>query len=807
MKIFRFVFFFTVTMALFILLDNPYKGIPPLGKLLSPHQGYLQNAEKDSLTLPEQITLEGIQSEVTIQFDELLIPHISAQNEEDLYFAQGYVTAYHRLWQMEMQLYKTAGRISELLGADFLDFDKQQRRKGLLYGAYNTLEELQKVPQLYGYLEAYTRGVNSYISSLDPGNYPIEYKLLNYAPEPWTTFKCALLLTEMADQLSRGEADLENTNALKLWGEDTFNLLYPEDYPDVDPVIPAGTSFDFKPVELKDPGILFPLDFTKPVIDKPHPGNGSNSFIVNGNKTRDGSVYLANEPDLGLNLPSIWYLVHLITPDQNVMGATLPGTPFVVIGFNDSIAWGMTNAKRDLVDWYNIEFKNDKREEYRYDNKWLKTQKIVERFKVKDGDPQFDTIVYTHYGPVTYDRNFPLSDEKELNLAMRWTAHDPSIEHLALYKLNKAKNFHDFLEAGSYFTGPPQNISFASVAGNIGIQITGKFPVKWERQGKFLMDGSDSRQEWKTMMPYEHIYRTFNPAQNFASSANQHPGDSLYPYYDYDYNFEYYRNRRINDRLKVLNNIDEKDMMKLQHDNFNYIAFESLPMMLDSLDSASLTPLEAGYYESLKEWDYFNDPDRVEPSMFETWWDILYELTWDEIDSIEVSLLKPNTYNTIHLYKNHPDLSFFDIISTPQVENSTGLFRKSFTQAVETLEKWKDDNGGDLAWYKFKNTTIDHLLRIEPFSVSKIRIGGNHSIVNAATEDHGPSWRMVVKLTKEGIQAWGVYPGSQSGNPGNPTYAHMIENWANGNYHQLKFSRNLDQEDIKYEITLNRQSK
>lgn len=806
MKVFRFAFFCIISFALVLILNSPFRDIPALGKLLSPHQGFWQNAEKKAITMAQEIKVPGLKEEVTIRFDEQLIPHIFAQNDEDLFYAQGYVTAYHRLWQMEFQLLSTAGRLSEIFGERAIDYDRGKRRSGLTYGANRGLDELKKEPESFRIIEAYTRGVNAYIDQLTYAQFPIEYKLLDYAPEPWTEFKSVLLMKEMSDQLSRGERDLQNTNALKLWGKDIFEILYPETHPGLDPVVPSGTKFNFEPIQVTRPDIEFPQTLTQQKIEEPDERNGSNSFIVNGNKTANGSVIFTNEPDLGLNLPSIWYLAHLNSPNYNTIGGSLPGAPGIVIGFNDSIAWGDTNAKRDLVDWYYIEFRDDRREEYRYDNKWLKTQKIVEEFTVNGGATFYDTIVYTHYGPVTYDRNFQVNAEK-INLAMRWTAHDAAKDFKTFLLLNKASNYEDFKEAYQHYTGPPQNVSFASASGDIAIRISGKFPVKWEGQGKFIMDGRDSRQEWKTFMPYDHLYESLNPPRNFVSSANQHPGDSTYPYYDYDATFEYYRNRRINDRLKVMSNITVEDMMALQHDNFNYIASESLPMMLDSLqlDSTNLSSFEWQLFNELSEWDYFNNPAEKAPSVFELWWDNLYPLIWDEYESYEVSLARPNTYNTIYILKNQPEFQFIDHRSTTSVESTGDLYRMAFQEALKELQEWIDANDEDYAWYKFKNTTIQHLLPpMKPFSVSGVKIGGNHNIVNAASRRHGPSWRMVVQLNEEGTKGWGVYPGSQTGNPGNPTYAHMIDKWAEGDYFELLFAYEIpsDHEQIIHNLTL-----
>ncbi|WP_420581416.1 penicillin acylase family protein [Reichenbachiella sp.] len=786
MKLIRFIFAFGLTLTFIFYLNFKQGKVPPLGSFLSPFTGFWQNGEAEGLSIPASLESDQLGHPVIIKFDDSYIPHIFAQNDYDLYFAQGYVTAFHRLWQMEFQVLAAAGRTAEIIGQGQLKFDRVQRRKGLSYGAKRSLEAAQKDPEIMNMIQGYTDGINYLIDQLDYADYPIEYKLLDYTPEPWTNLKVMLLLKNMADMLSRGENDLENTNALKVFGLEDFNKLFPESYTDIDPVIPTGTDWGFDSTPIESPQVNFPQVFTSETIEKPDPRNGSNNFVVSAERTANGKVLLANEPDLSLNLPSIWYVVQLNAPGINTMGASLPGAPNVVIGFNDSIAWGLTNAKRDVVDWYNINFRNEKREEYQYDDKWLKTEKVVERFEVRASEDFYDTIVYTHYGPLTYDRNF-LGDSNKVNLAMKWTAHEGSRELKTLYEVNRAKNFDEFLSAFKYYTGPPQNFAFASANGDIALTIQGKFPKKWQGQGKFLLDGRDSRQEWLSVIPYEHNATVKNPERGFVSSANQHPVDSTYPYYAYDYNYEFYRNRRINERLDILNRVTVKDMIGLQNDNYNYRASESLPMMLEYLDTTNMGADKEKIYHLLKQWDYFAEPDWIAPTVYQVWWDELYNLVWDEFDESDLKLSKPHVFNTIHIMDNDSSSKYFDILSTPKVESLADLVNYSFESTMGKLQKWEEDNDTEYAWFLYKNTRIKHLLGLEPFSFEQVKIGGYKNIVNAASGRHGPSWRMVVELDTQGPKAWGIYPGSQSGNPGNPTYGHMIEDWASKNYIPLLF--------------------
>ena len=362
MKIIRFLLFTFLTAALVWVLETSPAFIPqlaqkpPIGKFIDPFHGFWQNAmpNTNSKTFND-IQLVGLKENVSVLYDSVLIPHVFAQNDDDVFFMQGYLTAKHRLWQMEFQTHAAAGRITEILGLESaLSFDKGQRRKGLPFAAKNFTENIEQTEQMQSIAEAYTKGVNAYINSID--NYqklPLEYKLLNYKPEEWSIYKCALLLKYMANNLCFGDSDLEYTNALKSYGSEMFALLYPDMLDMQDPIVNGATKWDFEPVKVTAPSNALPKElYSKEELEDPNPDNGSNNWAVSSRKTKNGNPILSSDPHLQLNLPSIWFVMQLTAPSMNVKGATLPGSPNVIIGFNDSIAWGVTNARRDVVDWY-----------------------------------------------------------------------------------------------------------------------------------------------------------------------------------------------------------------------------------------------------------------------------------------------------------------------------------------------------------------------------------------------------------------------------------------------------------------------
>ena len=772
------------------MFNNQFNNIPPLGKFLNPYNGFWKNAEANKEESLNRINLKGLKESLTIQYDNMLIPHIYAANDEDLFYAQGYLTAFHRLWQMEFQIKAASGQLSEIIGIRALNRDREQRRKGIIYAAKRTLNKSKSDEKIYKLLQSYVKGINHYIEDLNYSEYPIEYKLLNYKPEKWTLLKTFILMESMSDMLSSRDNDIEDTYLLNILGKEKYDVLFPEFDSKIKPIIPIGTKFDFEVNKIEPPNIknydILPLN----TLIKPHQDNGSNNFAISPNKSKDGSVFVASQPDLSLNLPSIWYLIHLNSPSYNTMGASLPGAPGIIIGFNDYVAWGETNATRDVVDWYKIDFKDNSRSEYRYGNKWLKSEKVIEEIKIKNSKSYFDTIVYTHYGPVSYDYNFN-KDSLKINFAMRWIAHDESVEYKTFLLLNKAKNIDDIENALKYFHGPAQNFAYGTKYGDIGITIAGKFPIKWKEQGKFVLDGSNPDHEWKDYIPYEHILKIKNPNSGYVSSANQHPADKNYPYYYYSHNYEMYRGRRLNDRLESIDLIDLDDVINIQNDNFSYKAYETLPIILNKVDTLGLNAIEKQYFKNVSRWDYFANPyDTITP-IFNVWWNKIRSKLWDEFDTMKYSYRKPNSFTTNQIIEKFEDFDFYDNLNTPNKESIDDIIFQSFKEALDSINNWKNyKNKSKVYWKDFKNTRVKHLLNIKSFSLDNIEIGGNRNIINAASQGHGPSWRMIVKLNRyQETEAWGVYPGGQSGNPGSPNYFEGINDWGKGNYKKLLFNK------------------
>ena len=781
------------TIGIFYVLNTKLGALPPLGKFLNPSSGIWQN-ETDETTSGE-VAIPGLTQEVTVHYDAQMIPHVFAQNNHDLYKAQGYLTAKHRLWQIEFQTYAAAGRLSELFGEAALDYDRTERRRGMGYGADQAMTYMEKYDtETLQYVEDYAEGVNAYINQLSPEDYPVEYKLLDYSPEEWTPKKTALLLMYMTKMLAGGDDDLEYTNTLRMIGKENFDLLFPDFFDQTDPVIPSETDWSFIDVpQTPKPNSPAVLDTIKETITKPHPDNGSNNWAVSGAKSATGNPILANDPHLGLNLPSIWFVMQLSTPEYNAFGATIPGALGVISGFNQHIAWGETNATRDVIDWYKIEF-NEDRSKYRYEGEWKDVSVRVEEIKIKGAKPYIDSVLYTHHGPVVYEKNFK-SDSEWSGYAMKWVGHEGGNNQKTFLELNKATNYDEYASALKYWNAPAQNFVFASTEGDIALWIQGKFPNKWEGQGKFLMDGSKAENDWQSFIPQEYNAHTKNPERGFVSSANQHPVNEDYPYYVFNDGYETYRNRVINDFFNSKETFSLDDFKALHNNNHNLKAAELVPFMLAQMDTSSLTEEELAIYKEMKAWEFNNDIEEVGPAIWRQWYGRLYNLLWDEFDSEESALASPYTYQTIYLLKNHGTHAFMDVIETEdRVETANDLFLIAFKAAAERLLEIKAEKG-DYTWANYKGTYAGHLLQGLPaFSRFDIPIGGDRNIVNATSENHGPSWRMIVEMTSPPT-ALGIYPGGQSGNPGSKYYDNFIDDWAAGEYHSLNFLQSNEATD------------
>jgi penicillin amidase len=817
MKYFRFLVLLSVNLILIYVLNSRTTDVPilkniewlvslnmpPMGKFLNPFGGFWSNAEPKKPSQTIKLQLPQLQDKVEIFLDNRLVPHIFAQNEADLYFAQGYIMAKYRLWQMEFITHAAAGRVSEILGKRALAFDLLQRRIGMVYAAEKAYAEAQKDKQTFAVLQAYTDGVNAYINQLAPSDYPLEYKLLSYAPEAWSPFKCTLVMKYMAKELAYRNDDLAMTNILAQHGTDVVNELFRAYSSKQSPIIPEDTRFDFKPLSIpKIPKEVSYLKLSekekKARKQADRKGIGSNNWAVGADRSATGYPILANDPHLALNLPSIWFEVQLVAPKLNVYGVTIPGGPGVTIGFNQEIAWGVTNVDSDVQDWYKVQFKDSQRSEYFHNKAWKKLTTRLEKIKIRDGQEVIDTILFTHQGPIVAlaeDSLFAQNNAVPTDCAFKWLAHEPSNELVTFYKLNRAKNYDDYRKAISTYACPAQNFVFADVHKDIAITPNGKFPVKWRGQGKFVLDGSNPEHDWSAeYIPANQNPHVKNPPRGFVSSANQFSVvDSLYPYYLHWEFAPYERGARINNRLAQMEKANADSMRRLQNDALGLSAQDALPAMLKYMKDAKFKGEEAKALKELQNWNYHFTATQIAPTIYKLWWRTLVRQIWG--DEFGEGMRYPVTDKTVELVIKGDSIPvrWFDNVKTPQKETLADLVQASFAFAVDSLTRKHGKIGEQWQWAKVRGTVVQHLLRQKSFSVPVFG-DGDGTTVNATNPTTGPSWRMIVELGRT-PKAYGIYPGGQSGNPGSHYYANFINAWSKGELATLLIMKKPEKTD------------
>jgi len=746
---------------------------PAIGPLLSPFEGFWQNADAvEQPNVPVNIPIKAIRQAVVIRWDSSLVPHIEAQNQADLFFAQGYVCASLRLWQMDFITRAASGRLSEVLGNRALEYDKFQRRFGMCIAAEASRAQMVKNPTTRLAVERYTQGVNAYIAGLELRQLPLEYKILGYQPEPWTPLKTAYLLKYLSFSLTGHTEEVALAKAKEQLGAVVFNVLYPSGQAWGPPVMPAGTSFSFK-------ALIAPATDTIPALfgaDLGHQANranGSNNWVVSGSKTATGKPLLANDPHLGLQLPSFWIRMQLSAPGYHASGVTLPGAPGLIIGHNKAIAWGTTNTDADVLDLYKVSFAGP--DHYWYQGKKKAFTKKIETIKLTESNVVLDTLLITELGPVVYHTRSNRADIPA-GMVASWVAHKPSNDLACFLGLAKASNMKAARQALSHLSCPAQNFAYADTAGNIGMFIAGALPLRQKDEGKWARN-LDKATVYR-FIPWAQNPYVVNPSQGFVQSANQASTGAGYPYYINWRQSEGYRGQRIAERLQTMQGATIDSMAALQMDVKSLVAQRFLPLMLAGVGKGSTSGAQQDVLEALRSWNLRYDSDQIAPAVFDAWFIALQDTVWDE--------LKAKGYP----YPPHTQLQqvltggilanlFIDVQATKELETTSTVCKASLQKVYNQLMEKHGAAGKAWHWGRVKHTGITHMAMIPGLSESFLSVSGSKYNVNATSQNHGPSLRTVVSLTKP-IQAYGNMPGGQSGNPGSTYYTTELQAWEKG---------------------------
>ena len=808
------------------------------------------------------LQVAGLKDLVDVYRDQAGVAHIYAGNAHDLFFAQGYVHAQERFWQMDVWRHIGSGTLSEMFGKDQVETDAFLRTLGWKQTAEAEWEGLG--PESRAILQAYTDGVNAYLKDHSGDALSLEYsvlKLINsgYQLAPWTPVNSLTWGKAMAWDL-RGNIDeeIERAVLLKTLTQAQVDELYPE-YPADHPVIvnalgegqPNPAASTAIAANFSDAQTLGQVarNFTllDTLLGPMGDGIGSNSWVISGKLTASGSPLLANDPHLTIQMPSIWYQIDLhCTPKSDacpyeVAGFSFAGVPGVVIGHNDRIAWGFTNAGPDVMDLYVEKVNPDNLNQYEVNGQWVDFETRTEAIAVAGSDPVELTVRSTRHGPVVSDAYGALMDENKFNdpefkafreqagielpenyvIALRWTALLPSTPFEAVWGLDKAGNWEEFRAAAAKFHVPSQNLIYADVDGNIGYQMPGDVPMRAAGDGRVPVPGWTDEYEWQGFIPFEELPYTFNPEEGYIVTANNRIPPADYSYLitsDWDYGFRANRIVEMITGAQAL--IDSASIEQMQSDALDangQLLVAQLAQALESEKAGELSGDEQAVWDVLKKWDYQARVDSAGAAIFETFWSRLLQDVF--ADNLPEDFQPEGGSRWLEVMRNlAEDSSWWDNVSTANVmESRADIMRQAFAEAVTQLREEQGKHPTDWQWGKlhtatFKNQTlgesgiglIESLFNRGPFNVS-----GNEAAVNAtgwtATEgfevDWLPSMRMIVDLGNLD-HSLSVHTTGQSGHAYHAHYDDLIPQWAAGEYYPMLWDADSVSQAAESRLTL-----
>lgn len=817
-----------LSVVVLVFLGTRLTGLPPLGMLLDPRDGLYRTARLADAPAPDDFGIPGLESPVHIEWDDRGVPHIFADTELDAVRALGFAVARDRLFQLDFLPRAASGRLSEALGPATVSADRFLRSIGMDWGARKNLERMIAANGLeMQILEAYADGVNAYLQRLEPEDLPFEFRLLGYEPDHWTPIQTLRLLQYMNYDLSYGTDQPSYAVLRARLSEEEFNLLYPKHAELYVPIIPreepltttpsvagiqlettsaraamdrpdnpsaelasTNASWIERPTVFRRPDI--DSDISLPVLEGFIHGKGSNNWAVAPSRSTTGHPILAGDMHLAVTLPSIWYEVHVVTPEMNTYGVTIPGAPLPVEAFNDYVAWAFTNTGSDQIDHYLLQT-DESGLRYRYEGAWCDFELVQDTIYVKGEPPIVDTLRYTHSGPVI--------DLGYQSYSLRWTAHDSSRTLLALRMMNAARDQDDFDSGLHYWDSPMQNILYADVEGTISIRSTGHLPVRKGRAGAGLLDGSTNSSEWIGRVPFNELPSAVNPDQGYLTSTNQQPTDSTYAYYiGWDWR-DQYRSLRIDSLLSRREKHGVADIAKYQSD-VHAVQYDLFFPLLDTL--SGLTGRAAGLVEMLRAWSGEMSVERPEPLILDVFLGALGQLAWDEPefdpmflaptgDTLSSPIYVPTPHQSllVTLLRDKPASKWLDIVRTIGTEDAADLLRAAIESTVERINRdhgWDQDSW---RWGNHRQIHFKHLIDSPallalgrgPFEYPGYRETLSPAAGRVTT--HSASWRVVVDFSSGVPVGQGIYPGGQSGNPFSRRYDLHLPAYVSFEYYDL----------------------
>ena len=759
----------------------------------------------DKGSLPKyhgELAIAGLKNRVQARWDRFAIPHVFAANEHDLFLAQGFLHAQERLWQMEMSRRLFSGRMAEIFG-DFslpwrdlstqfrgrscADFDYFLRLLGIRAAAVASLDVLPEQDQLR--LRAYCDGVNHYIEQC-ARKLPWEFRLLRHEPELWRAEDTLTIGKGLGFLLSTALFTRLNLIAIaeRLKDEpEKLRTLYPS-YPDDGPTITRSIRDQMSGLWQFASGVLAATDW--------HPaGNGSNNWAIAPSRSTSGSAILCNDPHLRMTLPSIWYLMHLkhdtSTAEQGgyeVWGASIPGIPYIQLGHNRCIAWGMTAAVCDDVEIYREKVHPLEPDCYLVGYRWRKFKTRRELIGIRRGRQLERIVRWSRHGPIIGD--FSGAQNSREVLSIRWTAHEPSRESVGLYEVNRARDWREFQDGLRHHGSPSLNFVYADRGGNIGYTLAGKIPRRPEVPSLLPVEGWNERNDWSDYIPFEELPRIYNPPDGAVATANNRVADSGYPYLSHFFEPPH-RIRRIRQLLGEREKFSANEMAAMQLDNVSLHAIgliDQLKTELTQIPNEFSTVKTAA--ERLLSWDGRCGEVSVEAAIFHVFHhrllvNLLSPTLGEELFTAYVEILNQCIVPTDRIL-NDPNSVWFTYRS--RYELVAMSLREACLELKETLggklEEWH--------WGKIHKLHLNHALGrldfLKPLlSVGPMSMPGDGMTINLGFYRHsnpyaqtvGASLRFIIDLGNWQDSGF-ILPSGQSGHPLSVHYADQTDFWLNG---------------------------
>lgn len=758
-------------------------------------EGLLGRAKSVLAQLDGEVKLPGLQEPVEVLRDRWGVAHIYAKNQHDLFFAQGFVAAQDRMFQLDLWRRIALGQTAEVLGEEGVEADRFARL--MLYRGDMQAEWKSYAPDTQEIATAFTGGINAYIDQAGD-KLPIEFQLLGYKPEKW----------QPQDVLGRMSGIIMTSN----WQREVARaiLVARVGAEQARQIAPTDPPREFAPTPEIDAASITPdifrgyLAATRAMKFQPSTTQ-SNNWVIDGTLSASGKPMLASDPHRALGLPSLRYLVHLNAPGWNAIGAGEPALPGIALGHNERIAWGITIVGTDQADLYVEETREGDSRQYKVEGAWQPMRVVRENIRVRGrSEPALLELRFTRHGPVIHQ-----DEQKRLAFALKWTGSEPGgAAYLGGLSVARAQNKEEFLEALEAWHIPGLNFVYADVDGEIGWVAAAQTPIRKGWDGLLPVPGAAGKYEWQGYLPVKDLPQSFKPPQHWLATANH---NILPPGYPHQIAYEWsgpHRFLRIQERLAGQKQFTLEDFKSIQHESTSLPGRELIKLLQHTETPAELAP----YRQIMLEWDAVLPLESKAGPLYAVWLQELMNAFYAESlpkdPRPERADLRSVTVLLRHL--NQPQVAQF---GSDPIKSRDELLRKTFAAAVARVKSLQGDDAAAWSWGKLHTATFEHPLAslgpayAQAFNLGPVERPGDANTPNNARHDdnfkqvHGASYRQLFDLADWDRGLATSTPG-QSGQPGSPHYADLLPLWAEGEYFPLAYSRGKVEQVTRHRLKL-----